>query len=162
MAKQDNRGIRVQGIQDVERSLKKLGLAPKKSRTLINRALRPAGMILARVMQNEYKKEFNKNPYKRKEGRVPTYKTIGVVTARKSREPGLFVGPIKRKTSPIKVKGKDSYNLTEMQILGNAIQDPRPDIFLKSARKAESRVYMKAEKDLDKLLDKMIKQAGFK
>jgi len=162
MAIQGNRGIRVQGIQDVERSLKKLGLAPKKSRTLINRALRPAGMILARVMQNEYKKEFNKNNYKRKEGRTPTWKTIGVVTARKSREPGLFVGPIKRKTSPIKVKGKDSYNLTEMQILGNAIQDPRPDIFLKSARKAESRVYMQAEKDLDKLLDKMIKQAGFK
>lgn len=162
MAIQGNRGIRVQGIQDVQRSLKKLGLAPKKSRTLINRALRPAGMILARVMQNEYKKEFNKNNYKRKEGRVPTYKTIGVVTARKSREPGLFVGPIKRKTTPIKVRGKDSFNLTEMQILGNAIQDPRPDIFLKSARKAESRVYMQAEKDLDKLLDKMIKQAGFK
>lgn len=162
MAKQDNRGIRVQGIQDVARSLKKLGLAPKKSRTLINRALRPAGMILARVMQNEYKKEFNKNNYKRKEGRVPTYKTIGVVTARKSRQPGLFVGPIGRKTSPIKVKGKDSFNLTEMQILGNAIQDPRPDIFLKSARKAESKVYIQAEKDLDKLLDKMIKQAGFK
>jgi len=162
MAIQGNRGIRVQGIQDVQRSLKKLGLAPKKSRTLINRALRPAGMILARVMQNEYKKEFNKNNYKRKEGRVPTYKTIGVVTARKSREPGLFVGPIKRKTTPIKVRGKDSFNLTEMQILGNAIQDPRPDIFVKSARKAESRVYMQAEKDLDKLLDKMIKQAGFK
>ena len=55
---------------------------------------------------------FNKNSdYKRLSGRTPTWKTIGIITARKSREPGLFVGPIVRKTSPIRVKGKNSRNL---------------------------------------------------
>ena len=157
-----NRGIRVKGIDSLKKSLTELGLKPRQQRTEINKALRPAGMILARAMQQEYKKEFRTKGYKRKSGRTPTYKTIGVVTAKKSREPGLFVGPLKKRTTPIKVKGKDSYNLTEMQILGNAIQRPRRDIFLAAAKKTESRVLSKAEKDLDKLLDKMIKQAGFK
>ena len=140
----------------------KLGLKPRQQKTEINKALRPAGMILARAVQQEYKKEFRSKGYKRLSGRTPTYKTIGVITAKKSREPGLFVGPLKKRTTPIKVKGKNSFNLTEMQILGNAIQRPRRDIFLAAAKKTESRVLSKAKKDLDKLLDKMIKQAGFK
>jgi len=157
-----NRGIRVKGIDSLKKSLTELGLKPRQQRTEINKALRPAGMILARAMQQEYKKEFRSKGYKRLSGRTPTYKTIGVITAKKSREPGLFVGPLKKRTTPIKVKGKNSFNLTEMQILGNAIQRPRRDIFLAAAKKTESRVLSKAKKDLDKLLDKMIKQAGFK
>ena len=156
-------GIRVQRIQDVQRSFKKLGKTAKESRTAINKALRPAANMLARGIQKAYKKEFNSNSnYKRKSGRTPTFKTIGVITARKSREPGLFVGPIARKTTPIRIKGRDSRNLPAMQIKGNAIQDPRPDVFQATARKMESQIYVQAEKDLDKLLDKMIKQAGFK
>ncbi len=159
MAK-DKFGIRVIGIQEKQRQLKKLGLTAKQSRTEINKALRPAGNKLARGMQKAYKDEFNKVKRKRKAGRVPTYKTIGVVTARKSREPGLFVGPIKRRTTPIRVKGKNSYNLTEMQIVGNKIQEPRKNIFLATAKKMESVVLLQAEKDLDRLIDKMIKQVG--
>ena len=156
-------GIRVQRIQDVQRSFKKLGKTAKESRTAINKALRPAANMLARGIQKAYKKEFNKNSdYKRLSGRTPTWKTIGIITARKSREPGLFVGPIVRKTTPIRIKGKDSRNLPAMQIKGNAIQSPRPDVFQATAIKMESQIYIQAEKDLDKLLDKMIKQAGFK
>jgi len=160
MAKQQK--IVVRGVQDVQRSLKRLGKTAKESRTLINKALRPAANMLARGIQNAYKAEFNSNSdYKRRSGRKPTWKTIGIITARKSREPGLYVGPIKRRTSPIKVKGKDSYNLAAMQIKGNAIQKPRPDVFKATATKMETQIYLQAEKDLDKLVDRMIKQAGF-
>lgn len=153
-------GIRVIGIQDVQKKFKKLGLTAKRSRTEINKALRPAGTKLARGMQQAYKDEFNRSKRKRKSGRVPTYKTIGVVTARKSREPGLFVGPIKRRATPIRVHGKNSYNLAEMQIVGNKFQDPRKDIFVATAIKMEGVVLLQAEKDLDRLVEKMIKQAG--
>ena len=157
-------GIRVQRIQDVQRSLKKLGKTAKESRTAINKALRPAANMLARGIQKAYKKEFNKNSdYKRKSGRTPTWKTIGIITARKSREPGLFVGPIKRKTTPITVKGKDSYNLAAMQIKGNKIpQKPRRNVFEATAKKMEEKIYLQAESDLDKLVEKMIKQAGLR
>tara|TARA_R100000329_G_scaffold34030_1_gene31701 strand:+ start:1097 stop:1585 length:489 start_codon:yes stop_codon:yes gene_type:complete len=154
--------IVVKGIKEVQVALKKLGVSPKKSRTLINKALRPAGNALARVMKFEYKKEFNNPSYIRKEGRTPTYKTIGVVTARRSRQPGLFVGPILRRTTPIRIKGKNSRNLPAMQIKGNAIQKARPNIFKKSYEKSKEIISSKAEKDMMKLLDKMIKQAGFK
>ena len=158
----DNKGIRVRNVENVKRGLKNLGQTARQSRTAINKALRPAANMLARGIQKAYKKEFNSNSdYKRLSGRTPTWKTIGIITARKSREPGLFVGPIVRKTTPIRVKGKDSRNLPAMQIKGNAIQNPRPDVFLATAKKMDSQIYLQAEKDLDKLLDKMIKQAGF-
>ena len=113
----ESRGIRVRGIEDVKRGLKKLGQTAKQSRTAINKALRPAANMLARGIQKAYKKEFNSNSdYKRLSGRTPTWKTIGIITARKSREPGLFVGPIVRKTTPIRIKGKDSRTLPAMQI----------------------------------------------
>ena len=156
-----NRTIRVQNIQDVQRSLKKLGLTAKQSRTAINKALRPAANKLARGIQQAYKSEFNTYSGM-KSGRTPTWKTIGIITARKSREPGLFVGPIVRKTTPITVKGKDSYNLAAMQIKGNAIQKPRPNVFEATAKKMDSKIYLQAESDLDKLVEKMIRQAGLR
>ena len=161
MAKQQK--IVVRGVQDVQRKLKRLGKTAKQSRTLINKALRPAANMLARGIQNAYKAEFNSNSdYKRRSGRTPTWKTIGIITARKSRQPGLFVGPIKRRTSPIKVKGKDGYNLAAMQIKGNEVpQKPRPDVFKATATKMETQIYLQAEKDLDKLVNRLIKQAGF-
>ena len=158
----DNRSIRVRNVESVKLGLKKLGQTARQSRTAINKALRPAANMLARGIQSAYKKEFNTFSG-RKSGRTPTWKTIGIITARKSREPGLFVGPIVRKTTPIRVKGKDSRNLPAMQIKGNKIpQSPRPDVFLATAKKMDSQIYLQAEKDLDKLLDKMIKQAGFR
>tara|TARA_R100001463_G_scaffold101587_1_gene156055 strand:+ start:1165 stop:1665 length:501 start_codon:yes stop_codon:yes gene_type:complete len=154
--------IEVRNIQDVQRRLKDLGKTARESRTAINKALRPAANMLARGIQSAYKEEFNKNSdYKRKSGRTPTWKTIGIITARKSRQPGLFVGPVVRKTTPIRVKGKDSRNLPAMQIKGNKIQNPRPNVFEATATKMNEKIYLQAESDLDKLVDKMIKQAGF-
>ena len=156
-----NKGIRVMGVQDVQQSLKRLGLTARKSRTVINKALRPAANVLARGIQQAYKKEFNTYSGM-KSGRTPTWKTICIITSRKSREPGLLVGPIKKRTTPITVKGKDSYNLAAMQIKGNAIQEARDDVFEQTARKMNQQIYLKAEEDLDKMLEKMIKQAGFR
>ena len=156
-----NTTIRVRGVEDVKRGLKRLGKTARQSRTAINKALRPAANMLARGIQGAYKREFNTYSGMNS-GRTPTWKTIGVITARSSKEPGLFVGPIVRKTTPIRVKGKNSFNLAAMQIKGSAIQDARPDVFQQTAKKMESKIYLQAEKDLDRLLDKMIKQAGFK
>ena len=162
--------IEVRNIQDVQRRLKRLGKTARESRTAINKALRPAANMLARGIQKAYQDEFKYETRvgdkvfkrKRKAGRTPTWKTIGIITARKSRQPGLFVGPIKRKTSPITVKGKDSYNLAAMQIKGNAIQKPRPNVFEATAKKMDSKIYLQAESDLDKLVEKMIRQAGLR
>ena len=168
--KKDNIRIEVRNIQDVQRRLKRLGKTARESRTAINKALRLAANMLARGIQKAYKDEFKYETRvgdkvfkrKRKAGRTPTWKTIGIITARKSREPGLFVGPIKRKTTPITVKGKDSYNLAAMQIKGNNIQKPRPNVFDATATKMEEKIYLQAESDLDKLVEKMIRQAGLR
>jgi len=154
--------IRVRGVQEIQSKLKRLGLTARNSKTEINKALRPAADLLARGMQRAYKKEFTRFEGTRKPGRVPTWKTIGITTARKSREPGLFVGPMKKRTTPIKVKGKDSYNLAEMQILGNVKQEPRKNIFKATANQMESVIYVRAEQDLDRLLEKMIKKSGLR
>ena len=169
--KKDNVRIEVRNIQDVQRRLKRLGKTARESRTAINKALRPAANMLARGIQKAYKDEFKYETrvgnkvvqLKRKAGRTPTWKTIGIITARKSKQPGLFVGPIKRKTTPITVKGKDSYNLAAMQIKGNKIpQKPRLNVFAATATKMEEKIYLQAESDLDKLVEKMIRQAGLR
>ncbi len=159
--KNKNFRISVQGVDDVRDDLKKLGYSARQSRTQINKALRPAANKLVRAVQTAYKNEFNTFNRKRDGSRKPTWSTIGVITARKSKSPGLYVGPIKKRTTPIKVKGKDSYNLAAMQIKGNAIQSPRKDVFKETGKRMEQTIYLQAEKDLDKLLNKLIKKAGF-
>ena len=154
--------IRVKGVQAIKAKFKALGLSAKDSRTEINKALRPAGNLLARRMQRAYKKEFNRFKGTRKQGRTPTWKTIGITTARNSREPGIFVGPMKKRTTPIRVKGKNSYNLAEMQILGNAKQRPRKNVFKETAIQMESIIQARVKKDLNKLLEKMIKKSGLR
>ncbi len=155
-----NTRIVIRGMDDVKQGLMKLGLTARQSRTQINKALRPAATKLVKGMQQAYRKEFN--TFNRRGSSVtPTWKTIGVITAKRSREPGLFVGPIKKRTTPITVKGSNSSNLAAMQIRGNKIQRPRKDIFKATAKKMEQTIYLQAEKDLDKLLDKWIKKSGF-
>jgi hypothetical protein len=159
--KKKNFRISVQGVDDVRADLKKLGYSVRQSRTKINKALRPAANKLVRAVQAAYKKEFNTFNRKRDGSRKPTWTTIGVITARKSKKPGLYVGPIKKRTTPIKVKGANSYNLAEMQILGNKQQAPRKDVFKETGKRMEQTIYLQAEKDLDKMINKLIKQAGF-
>lgn len=150
--------ISIEGIQDIQRSFKKLGMSAKNSRSNINKALRPSGEKLAKGMQKAYKKEFNATVGK--PNRTRTWQTIGVYTSRRSRQPGLFVGPLLKKTTPITVKGKPSLNLPAMQIKGNARQEPTKDIFEETAKKMESQIYVSVEKALDRLLGKMLKNAG--
>ena len=160
MAKKNTR-IVVKGVDDIKQGLKRLGYSAKQSRTQINKALRPAATKLVKGMQQAYRKEFNTHNKNRDGRRTPTWETIGITTARRSRQAGLFVGPMVKRTTPIRVKGKDSYNLAAMQIKGNAIQNPRRNIFEETAKKMESTIYVSAERDLDKMLNKLIKKAGF-
>jgi hypothetical protein len=46
--KKQNFTIKVEGVERVKRGLKNLGLTAKKSRTEINKALRPAANMLSR------------------------------------------------------------------------------------------------------------------
>jgi hypothetical protein len=156
-----NTRIVVRGVDDIKQGLKRLGYSAKQSRTQINKALRPAATKLVKGMQRAYRKEFNTHNKNRDGKRTPTWETIGIITAKRSREAGLFVGPIKKRTTPIRIKGGDSYNLAAMQIKGNKIQNPRRNIFEETARKMESTIYVSAERDLDKMLNKLIKKAGF-
>ena len=48
-----------------------------------------------------------------------------------------------------------------MQILGNKQQAPRKDVFKETGKRMEQTIYLQAEKDLDKMINKLIKQAGF-
>lgn len=155
-----NTRIAIKNIDDVKTRLKNLGYSVKQSRTQINKALRPAATKLVKAMQQAYRNEFNTHNRKRDGRRTPTWQTIGIKTAKSSRNPALYVGPLKSRTTPIKVKGKDSYNLAAMQIEGNKYQPPRKNIFEATAKKMESTVYLSAEKDLDKMLNKLIKKAG--
>jgi len=156
-----NTRIVVRGVDDIKQGLKRLGYSAKQSRTQINKALRPAATKLVKGMQQAYRKEFNTHNKKRDGRRTPTWETIGIKTAKRSKNPALYVGPLKKRTTPIRVKGKDSYNLAAMQIKGNAIQAPRKNIFEATAKKMEQTIYLSAERDLDKMLNKLIKKAGF-
>ena len=99
--KKQNFRIEVKGIQEVQKRLKKLGLTAKKSRTEINKALRPAANMLSKGIRRAYKNQFkSKNPGRRYDPSSKSYRngmrtadTIGIITARRSRQPGLYVGP---------------------------------------------------------------------
>jgi len=171
--KKQNFRIEVKGIQEVQKRLKKLGLTAKQSRTEINKALRPAANMLSRGIRGAYKNQFkSKNPGRRYDPSSKSYKqgmrtadTIGIITARRSRQPGLFVGPRLRKVNPHYWEGKTSKNLAAMQIKGYKNRSGAlikfPNVFEITADSMGSQVSAKAQKDLGKLIDKMIKKAGF-
>jgi len=171
-SKKQNFRIEVKGINEVKKGLMSLGLTARKSRTEINKSLRPAANQLARGMQKAYKKQFaSKNPGRRYNPTSKSYvfgkrtaDTIGITTARKSREPGLFVGPMAKKVNPHYWRKGASRNLAAMQIEGyyrgkKFIQ--YPDVFRATAERMGEQVSNKAQKDLGRLLEKMIRKAGF-
>ncbi len=94
-----------------------------------------------------------------------TADTIGIITARRSKQPGLFVGPRLRKVNPHYWQGKTSKNLAAMQIEGYKNRSGEfvqySDVFKATAEQMGNKVSSKAERDLSKLIDKMIKKAGF-
>jgi len=176
MAKKDkkqNFRVEVKGIQKIQSQLKNLGLTAKQSRTEINKALRPAANMLSKGISRAYKNQFkSKNPGRRYDPSSKSYRngmrtadSIGVITARRSRQPGLFVGPRLRKLNPHYWNGKTSRNLAAMQIEGYKNRSGElmkyPDVFEATAEQMGNKVSTKAERDLGRLIDKMIKKAGF-
>lgn len=164
--------IKVTGVESVGKRLKKLGLTAKQSRTQINRALRPAANKLAKGMKQAYKSQFkSKNPGLRYDTQAKTYvqgtrtaDTIGVVTAKRSKNPGLFVGPLAKKVNPHYWRKGASKNLAAMQIEGyvqGGTVKIFPNVFKITADRMGNDVSATAEKSIGKLVDKLIRKAGF-
>lgn len=164
--------LEVKGINSVKKGLMDLGLTAKQSRSQINKALRPAANKLAKGMQRAYKNQFvSKNPGRRYNPSTGKYvfgtrtsDTIGVITARRSKQPGLFVGPTIKKVNPHYWKRGASKNLAAMQINGYYRGKKfikYPNVFKATAKTMGEEVSKKAQKDLGRLLDKMIRKAGF-
>ena len=173
--------IQVKGIEGVKKSLKKLGETEKSSRSLINKALRPAAQKAVKALKMKYKhRTKNKVPGQRYDAATKTKKvgksiadSIGIITARKSKKPGLFVGTRLKHLNQTFVKGKKSRNLPAMLLNGTKnrkhksgkstgrIQN-QPDFYKEVIDQKGEDISATAERDMMKMLDKMIKKAGFK
>lgn len=156
--------IQVKGIDELSKAFKKIGETKKKQRTEINKALRPAAKIAVRSLTMKYKHRPKHVyppgtrfvPGKGMQRGNPTYKTIGIITA-KSKQPGLFVGVRLKNVFPHYVRGKASKNLAAMLVEKGA-----PDYHLEVVKEKGEQIANTAERDLDKLLDKIFKKAGFR
>ena len=173
--------IEVKGLKQVRRSLKRLGETSKSSRSLINKALRPAAQKAVKALRAKYKyRTKNKIPGQRYDPTIKKNKvgksiaqSIGVITPRKARNPALFVGTRMKNLNPTWVKGKISKNLPAMLIHGTkerfhksgksvgTIKD-QPNFYDEVIQQKGADISATAQRDVMKMLDKMIKQAGFK
>lgn len=172
--------IHVEGLDKVKRALSKIGKSSKESRSLINKALRPAAQKVVKLLKGKYKyRTKNIIPGQRYDASTKTKKvgksiadSIGIITARKSKEPGLFVGTRLKQINPTWVKGKESRNLPAMLIAGTGMRKhksgkkvgrikPQKDFYKEVVDQNGSDVAATAERDVMKMLDRMIKQAGF-
>ena len=180
--KLDNKNlIQVKGIKDIRKSLKQLGETEKSSRSLINKALRPAAKKAVKALKMKYKyRTKNKVPGQRYDPSTKTQKvgksiadSIGIITPKRSRNPGLFVGTRMKNLNPTFVKGKRSNNLPAMLLNGTKnrkhksgkstgrIQN-QPNYYKEVIDQNGPDISATAERDMMKMLDKMIKKAGFK
>lgn len=173
--------IQVKGIEDVKKSLKKLGETEKSSRSIINKALRPAAKKAVKALKMKYKhRTKNKVPGQRYDEATKSKKvgksiadSIGIITARKSKKPGLFVGTRLKHLNQTWVNGKKSRNLPAMLLNGTKnrkhksgkstgrIQN-QPDFYKEVINQKGQDISATAERDISKMLDKMFKKAGFK
>jgi len=173
--------IQVKGIEDVKKSLKKLGETEKSSRSLINKALRPAAQKAVKALKMKYKhRTKNKVPGQRYDAATKSKKvgksiadSIGIITARRSNKPGLFVGTRLKHLNQTYVKGKKSRNLPAMLLNGTKerfhksgkstgrIQN-QPNFYKEVMNEKGSDISATAERDMMKMLDRMFKKAGFK
>ena len=180
MAKNTNH-IDIKGLEKVKKGLAELGKTPKESRSLINKALRPAAQKAVKSLRQKYKhRTKNKVPGQRYDASLKKKvvgksiaDSIGIITARRSREPGLFVGTRLKHLNQTWVKGKKSRNLPAMLLDGTKerfhksgkstgrIQN-QPDFYDEVVKQKGSDIAATAQRDLDKMLDRMIKKAGFR
>ena len=173
--------LQIKGIDSARASLKKLGKNEKESRTLINKALRPAAQKAVKALKMKYKhRTKNKVPGQRYDATTKKQTvgksiadSIGIITARKSKKPGLFVGTRLKHLNQTWVNGKKSRNLPAMLLNGTKerkhksgkstgrIQN-QPDFYKEVIDQKGEDISATAERDMMKMLDKMIKKAGFK
>ena len=173
--------IQVKGIEDVKKSLKKLGETEKSSRSLINKALRPAAQKAVKALKMKYKhRTKNKVPgqsydaaTKKQTVGKSIADSIGIITARRSKKPGLFVGTRLKHLNQTWVDGKKSRNLPAMLLNGTKERSHKsgkstgriqnqPDYYKQVMDQKDSDVMATAERDISKMLDRMFKKAGFK
>jgi hypothetical protein len=173
--------IEVKGLEKIRRSLKRLGETNKSSRSLINKALRPAAQKAVKSLKMKYKyRTSNIVSGQRYDPKSKTKRvgksiadSIGVITPRRARNPGLFVGTRMKNLNPTWVKGKMSKNLPAMLIQGTKMRkhksgkkvgrvEPQTNFYDEVISQKGSDIAKTAQRDVMKMLDKMIKQAGFK
>ena len=181
MAKSNPNRIKVEGLNGVKRAFKKLGYSVKESRSLVNKALRPAAQKVKKALKGKYKyRTKNKVPGQRYDASTKTKTvgksiadSIGLKTAKRSRFPSIYVGTILNRLNPTWVKGKQSKNLPAMLIQGTKERfhksgksvgriRPMHDFPKEVIDQKGADISATAQRDVMKMLDKMIKQAGFK
>jgi len=176
--------LEVKGVKGLQKALKELGeLERKKSRTKLNKALRPAAKIAERALKQEYKKSSENTP-SGKRYNPSTGKTIvgpslsdavGIITAKKGTGAALFVSPrIKGKYASANWSKAGSVNLAQLLIRGSSGErftksgkstgklPAQPDPFKAVISKKGNQMSSTADRDLKNLLDKTIKQLGLK
>jgi|TARA_R110000782_G_C14781131_1_gene409979 hypothetical protein len=173
--------IKVKGLEAAMSSLKKLGANEKTARTKINKALRPAAMKAVKSLKSKYKSgSKNKVPGQRYDASTKSKSvgksiadSIGIITAKRSKDPGLFVGTRLKHLNQTWVKGKKSRNLPAMLVNGTKERTHKngksvgriknqPNYYKEVMNEKGSNIASTAERDVSKMLDRMFKQAGFK
>jgi len=181
MPKPNNNTIKVEGLNEVKSTLKKLGYSVKESRSLVNKSLRPAAQKAKKALKGKYKyRTKNKVPGQRYDASTKTKivgksiaDSIGLKTAKQSKFPSIYVGTIIKRLNPTWVKGKKSKNLPAMLIEGTKERfhksgksvgriEPMHDFPKEVVDQKGTDIANTAQRDVMKMLDKMIKQAGFK
>lgn len=173
--------LQIKGIDSARASLKKLGKNEKESRTLINKALRPAAQKLVKALRMKYKhgsknkvlgQRYDEATKSKKVGKSIA-DSIGIITARRSKKPGLFVGTRLKHLNQTWVDGKKSRNLPAMLLNGTKERSHKsgkstgriqnqPDYYKQVMDQKGSDAMATAERDISKMLDRMFKKAGFK
>ena len=171
--KSSEKRIEVLGIEELKKAFKEIGETRKKARTQINKALRPAAQVAQRAAKQKYKlaskhetpgKRYDSSTRKSIIGKTLA-DSIQVITATKSREPGLLVGPrVKGKFASANWSGGGSVNLAQLLIRGNkkGTLPPQPDHLLEVAKSKGNQILQVAERDLSRLFDKIFIKAGFR
>jgi hypothetical protein len=178
-----SKAIRVVGIQGVQKALKDMGLTPRQSRTKINKVLQPAARIAERASKTKYKKESkNENPGERYDPSIGVKiqgaslsRAIGIITASKSRQPGLLVGPrVKGRWASANWSMAGKVNLAQLLTRGSkglryhksgkstGVLPAQPDYFKEVVQSKGNQILARAEKDIGNLIDRLARKAGFK
>ena len=173
--------LEIKGLEQVRFSLIKLGESSKTSKFLINKALRPAAKKAVKSLKAKYKfASKNKVPGQRYDASTKMKRpgksiadSIGIITPRKARNPALFVGTRMKNLNPTWVKGKVSKNLPAMLLQGTKMRKhksgksvgrvkPQTNFYKEVIDERGADISATAQRDVMKMLNRMIKKAGFK